>query len=468
MRTQLITVAFAFSSAMWPGLTMAQEPAGEPEQAKPETAKSQPATESIGALEQKAAAARQEEDWMRLYRYSMDLHERRPFNPDYMLNIIRATAAMDRPRTAYHFMLQMQQQGLSYDIDAIPQTAGIRDTEAYEYLNKLMREAGQPAGSGRKVLSVPGSPYDLGDIAWDDTRKRFLVGTRREGELLAVAEGGEVDVLLRSDNENGMWSLDGLAVDEANNALWIASSASPVFADYTPADARRGGLFRFALDSLELVNRYNLPVDGLPHSLGSVAVTANGDVYVIDRAVPVIYRKSAEGERLEHFVALPDHVALTDITATPDSSRLFVSDAVVGVAVIDPNAGQLVPLGGPENLNQFGIYGIDYTEKSLVVTQSGISPQRLMRLTLDEGGTKVTETTPLAVALEGFDTPGVGTIRGEDIFYFANHGAPQGGSEKLLMATPLDSGETIESPDMRVFQEALRERLEREKEAQEQ
>jgi hypothetical protein len=36
------------------------------------------------------------------------------------------------------------------------------------------------------------------------------------------------------------------------------------------------------------------------------------------------------------------------------------------------------------------------------------------------------------------------------------------------MATPLDSGETIESPDMRVFQEALRERLEREQETQEQ
>lgn len=467
MRTQLITAAVAVTSLMWAGSCFAQEPSGGT-QAPAAEAPAPQAEESIASLEQKAAAARQEESWTRLYRYSSQLHKRLPYVPDYMLEIIRAAAALNQRQTAYHYMLKMQQEGLSYDLDAMPETAGMRDAEAYQYINKLMREAGQPAGEGRLVFSVPGSPRDLGDIAWDDSRQRFLVGTRREGKLLAVAENGETEELLRSNEENGMWSLDGLAVDAANNTLWIASSASPAFAGFSAADARRGGLFQFELDSLELVNRYNLAVDGLPHSLGSVAATAEGDVYVIDRAVPVIYRKSAKGTRLEHFVGLPGFMALTDASVTPDNSRLFVADAVKGIVVIDPIAGRLAPLGGPETLNQYGIYGVDYFDGGLAITQSGISPQRLMRLTLAADGLTVQEVTPMAVALEGFDTPGVGTLRGEELFYFANHGTADNPNEMRLMSTPLKSDVKVEPPDMRLFQKALEERLKHEKEAQQQ
>lgn len=465
MPIKTIIAATAVMCLIWAGDTFSQDQVDEPRQPPAQPRK---AEESIASLEQRAAAARQEENWSRLYGTAVQLNKRLPFAPEYMLEIIRAAAALDRRQTAYHFMLKMQQQGLSYDLDEMPETAGMRDAEAYDYIKNLMIEAGQPAGEGRLVMSLPGNPRDLGDIAWDETRERFLVGTRHEGRLLAVTDQGETEELLRAGEENGLWSLDGLAVDAERNTLWIASTASPAFAGYSAADARRGGLFEFRLDTLELAGRYNLPADGLPHSLGSIALTDEGHVYVIDRRVPVIYLKRPDGDRLERFVGLPGYVALTDISATPDNSRLFVADAVMGLVVIDPIAGRLAPLGGPENLNQYGIYGVDYTGDSLVITQSGIEPQRLMKLKLDAAGAAVADVTPMAVALEGFDTPGVGTLRGDSIYYFANHGAPSGGDTLNLMATPLEAGESIEAPDMRLFQKALKERLEKEQGEQQQ
>lgn len=419
---------------------------------KPVDSKKEP---SIAELEAESQKAYQEKNWVKLYSTNMKLHKRRPYTPEYMTEIIRAAAAIDRRRTAYHFMLMMQQQGLSYDMNAIEETAGMRGSEAYDYINKLMLEAGQPAGEGEWYMDVPVLPRDLGDVAWDETRQRFLVGTRNDGRILSVSDDGKVELLLQADEENGLWSIEGLAVDAGSNSLWVASSATPDFAGFTPADANRAGLYRFELDSLKPSGRYNLAADGLPHSLGSIAVASDGTVYVIDRAVPMVYRKTADSDKLEHFVALPGFVALTDVSVTPDNSRLFVSDAVMGILLVDPLGGTSALLEGPETLNQYGIYGVDYVPGALVITQSGISPQRLMRLELDAAGAAVEMVKPMAIALEGFDWPGVGTLRGDNLYYFANQGTGSGDKQAKMMVTPLDAGGEITQPDMRLFEESL-------------
>jgi hypothetical protein len=215
-------------------------------------------------------------------------------------------------------------------------------------------------------------------------------------------------------------------------------------------------LFGFDLETLEAGKRYDIPADRLRHSLGSVAITGGGDVYVIDRATPIIYRKPEVGDRLQAFAGGPQLVALTDIAVAPDNSRLFVSDAVMGVLLIDPLRHLSAMLSGPETLNLFGIYGIEFVDSKLIVTQSGISPQRILRLELNPDGATVANVAPMASALEGFDTPGVGTVRGENLYYFANHGTASSDAKALLMATALDAGNDVQPPDMQQFEEALR------------
>jgi hypothetical protein len=65
----------------------------------------------------------------------------------------------------------------------------------------------------------------------------------------------------------------------------------------------------------------------------------------------------------------------------------------------------------------------------------------------------------MAVALEGFDTPGTGTIRGDSLYFFANHGTRSDDDRMRMMVSPLDSGEEIKSPDMRLFERMMRERM---------
>ena len=415
--------------------------------------------QSVAELEQKAYTAYQDKSWVRMYGYNMNLHQMRPFVPEYMVNIVLASASLNKATTAYHYMLKMQQQGLFFDFNQYPETESIRGTEAYAYINDLAVKAGQPAGEGAKILTLDVKTGDLGDIAWDSSRERFLVGTRIEGELLAVKDNGKSKVLLKADDENGLWSIDGIAVDAVNNRLWIASNASRTFRHYTPADAGRGSLFEFDLKTLELVKRYNLPVDPLPHELGGIALTGNGDVYVVDRATPIIYRKPESGGSLQVFAGSPELVALTDLAVAPDNSRIFVADAVMGILLIDPLAQRSSMLAGPETLNLSGVYGIEYIGGNLLITQSGISPQRIMRLKMDPNGMQVDTVTPMASSLPGFDTPGVGTIRDGSFYYFANHGTAKSDQDLLLMATPLRAGNEVKPPDMDQFGEAIKNQM---------
>ncbi|MEJ2382901.1 MAG: hypothetical protein P8Y54_00730 [Xanthomonadales bacterium] len=416
------------------------------------------AASEIVLLERKAAEARSQENWSELYESALKLHEQRPHVPSYMIEIIRASAAMGERQRAYEYMLKLQQSGLSYDMTRIPQTAEMRDSEAFQHINNLMLEANKPMGVGKDFLSLPGRPADIGDLAWDASRERFLLGTRREGRIMTVADDGSTEILLEANDENGLWSIGGLAVDVDNNALWVASSATPAFARYSTADAHRSALFRFDLETLELLERYNLGADGLPHRFGGVAATSDGTVYVLDRALPFIFRKAADGDRIEPFVAMPKLVGLSDFAVTPDNSRLFVVDPVMGILAIDPAAGHSTMLRSPENLNLFGIYSIEYADGSLVVTQSGIRPQRIMRFVLDAAGAGIQSVVPMAVALEQFDTPGTGVIRGDSLYFFANQGTRSDDDRMRMMVSPLDSGEQLVTPDMRVFERMMRER----------
>ncbi len=426
-----------------------------PLQAQPDTApKAVSLNEQVSTLQKQSGEAYAAGKWVAFYIANMKLSELRPFEPEYMVNIVRACALLDRKSTAYHYMLLMQQQGMTFDFDSSEDTSQIRDTEAYEYINMLLKNAATTSGVGALAFTAPGAPADFRAIAWDESREKFLLGTVSEGTVLAVSVDGDTEVLLKADDENGLWAISGLAVDSKNKRLWISSAAVPLFSGFSPADTNHGAVFELDLETLEIVGRYNLPVDGLKHEPGSLAVTDDGHVYVINRAAPIIYRKTPEGSQLEAFFASPDLLALRDIAVDPDNSRVFVADAYKGILAIDPVAEQAALLSGLETMNLGGIESIEYGTGMLFVVQGGFQPQRLVRLELDASGATVQSVTPMAIALEEFNRPGFGTIQDESLYYIANSGADDAKSA-IIMKTPLDAGVEAAPPDVMEFKKVM-------------
>jgi hypothetical protein len=410
----------------------------------------------ILALEQKAAKSLEGGEYAKAAEHYNQLHEQRPYTADYMVNFIRAASLEGMKTPAYNMMLKMQRQGLSYDFNQTEDTQNIRGTELYEYLNDLMIRANQPMGEAAVAFRLPGKPSDYASMAWDETGRRLLVGTVSEGKLIAIDENGDSEVLLQADESNGLWSVSGIAVDALTGRLWIASSATAFHDGVPPVDQSQGGLFEFDLRSLELLGKYLLPVDALNHDLGSVAVTKSGHVYVVDRGTPIVYRKVPGVDRIEGFVGSKQLIGFTDISVTPDNSRLYIADSTKGVFIVDPKGQQATMMAAPETLNQGGIDGLEWVNGKLIIIQGGMLPQRIMRLELDDKGTTADSVSPMAIAITEFDRPGIGAVSGSDLLYFANSGEedPQAGA--VIMRTALDAGKEIISPDLQKVQEDIR------------
>lgn len=412
--------------------------------------------ENVPALLAKTNAAYIAKDYLAFSRALEKLHILRPNNSEYMYQLVNAYALLDEKSKAYALMLKMQQQGLAYDFMATQDSMNIRGTEVFDYVNDLMKIAADPLGETEKVFVLPDSVVMPETISWDESRQKFLVGTIAEGQIIAVGKDGQVNELLKANDENGLWAIFDILVDQARNRLWVTSASMPGFSRFDPIDKGRSGLFEFNLETLELVHRYPVPLDGQPHILGSMVLSPNGDIFIADRNLPLIYSKLATEDKLKPVLALREMISQRGIAIQPDGRIMYVADREMGIMVVDLVNGQARLLQVPETLNIGGIDGLYLKDNRLFVIQNGIRPQRVMRLALDSSGTKVEAVRPLAVAQPEFDLPSFGTIEGEDLYFFANsQWLGNTGSQKpvTVLRTRLDSSSDLTQPEMRQFLE---------------
>ncbi|NIM70725.1 MAG: hypothetical protein GTN86_08870, partial [Xanthomonadales bacterium] len=142
-----------------------------------------------------------------------------------------------------------------------------------------------------------------------------------------------------------------LLVDVKRNRLWVCTAANERFVRFEDVDRGRSALLEFDLSSLELKGRYPIPVDGLPHSLGSMTQTPSGDIFVVDRTLPIVFVKSMIEDRIAPLFMSSNMVSLRDITSSPNGKKLYVADYEMGISVIDLETQDAGFVRVPANLN---------------------------------------------------------------------------------------------------------------------
>jgi len=444
----------AWSQAV-PEATVQQAPTAPSAAASPQNSKEKKIfPRDLKGLHEMAVENYRQKEWLRFLQATIKLRDLRPYEPLYMEWMVFGAAQLGKMPTAYNYMHVMQQQGLSFDFNSTEDTVKIRKTEVYDYLNGLLIEAGKPMGEGRVAFTLPETTMRPESIAWDDGRGAFLAGTLDTGVVFAVTPGGKTKELLRASEKNGILAITGLAVDTARNRLWLSSAGVPAFIGLPAADLGRAALLEFDLKKLKLLNRFDIPVDGLPHVPGRIAVTPQGDVYFIDRAVPMVFRKLEGGAAVEPFMANADMTGFKDMALSDTGNRIYIADAALGILVADIEAKTSTMLGVPETLNVGGISGLMYSEGSLLMLQNGITPQRLMRLSLAPTGLDVATVTPLAIALEQFSSPAFGVVNNGAIYYFAEGNKSDENGElavTTVMRTPMELSEPIAPAESRKY-----------------
>lgn len=378
----------------------------------------------LSAWFQRAAEAYAAEDHEAWVTALENLHRQRPFNYDFMHQLVMGYALTGKTAEAFNMMLRMQQQGLAADWDQVEEVESLRQYPLYSHLRDLMKGAGEPAGQASVVFTID-ADYPMPEaLAFDADTGRIFVGTVRDGLILVRGEDDAgFSVFADSNDTPGLRAVFDLLVDETRGHLWVATGTTGQYRDARPSDFGRTALMKLDLASGEKLGEYRVLPDGQQHMLGSMALAEDGTIYAADGSAPLIYRLQPGDERPQPFLGTSVFTGLRGIALSEDEQRLYVADYDLGLFFFNlDESRQGFALGIPETLNLGGIDGLYQWNDHLVVIQNGVTPQRVLRLKLDDSGTRVAGLATMAKALPAFDNPTFGTLAGDDLLFLgASH-----------------------------------------------
>ena len=274
-------------------------------------------------------------------------------------------------------------------------------------------------------------------IAYDPKDGAYYVGSMYKRKIVKVAaDGRQSDFVPQA--KDGLWGLVGMKVDPKRRELWANScnlkDRQPPMVPDDETTRGQGGVFRYNLDTGQLIAKYTLGWQMSPRCFNDLVFTPDGSVY-FSTGPDGVYRLRPGESRVELFVEFPSFI--NGIAASDDGTQLFLGD-YRGVQVMDVATRIARPLHVPDGESLAGIDGLYVRGRTLVAIQNGRrnQPERLLQAELSPSLDSVTCFTVLERNRPDYDIPTTGVLVGNDILYIASSQLRRFNEDKTIF--PLD------------------------------
>lgn len=376
-------------------------------------------TQRADALLRLAAIYKQQGDLQRLGWSLRRLLVLRPNSGELRVALAANYAQQGEKSKAYELLLNSQKQGFGFDLSKDDKFAAIADTKVWTYIVDNLKANLKPFGEGSVAFALPAGDQLFDSLAFDPKKKQFLAGSVREGKIYRVGKNGTLQEFIAPTAQNGLWSVYAMAAVPEDDVLYVASTASVYFKGFDKADFGKAGVFRFRLSDGKFLGKSLLLPGRDERTLSSIAAGRNGQVYAADGLRNEIYRLD-DGE-LKLLMENPQLTSLRGLALDADGKNLYFADYSLGVFGIDLAGGKGFDLAyDPKTLVLGGIDGLYWYDHTLVAIESGMSPHRVMRLSLSQDGRKIVDAMPLDAGKPEFKLPTYGAIDGDGLYFIAN------------------------------------------------
>ena len=290
----------------------------------------------------------------------------------------------------------------------------LRKAEKFGALEAEMRKNNVPIAKVTELFRMPETGMIPEDIDFDSRSGQFFVTSVKKGEILAFDKAGHSRVFARAPHG---WPMMALKIDSSHRVLWATEVALRQFKSVPQADWGTSTILIYDIDSGRLVDRIAAP----KMTLGDMAVTRDGDAIVSDNEGGGVYRvnrKTRAMERLDEG----DFVSPQTAVMSPDNLHLFVPDYTRGIGILDLTTKQVAWLASKSRHALSGIDGLYLNGRTLIATQNGTSPERVVRFELDESLSRVESESIIERATATLGDPTHGVIVDGSFYYIANSG----------------------------------------------
>lgn len=253
------------------------------------------------------------------------------------------------------------------------------------------------------------------DIDYDPAAKRFYISSVLGKHIVAVDMAGQVTAFAQAPDQ---WPVMALRIDPARGLLWATEVALTGFAPVSEKDWGRSAVLLYDLHSGRLLHR----IEGPPRAaLGDMTLDLDGDAIVADGEHGGVYRVSRKTQGIERIDA-GDFVSPQTPVVLSDGRHILVPDYVRGIGVLNLPDKHVAWIRTEGKHALSGIDGLYASGNTLIATQNGTSPERVVRFALDAANTRVLSESIIERATATLGDPTHGVIVDGYFYYIANSG----------------------------------------------
>jgi hypothetical protein len=251
------------------------------------------------------------------------------------------------------------------------------------------------------------------DIDYDPKTKQFFVTSVLEDKIVTLDEHGALrDFAVAPDR----WPMMALKVDARRRRLWATEVALGGFTAVPAGQQGHSVLLKYDLDRRTLVARYEGPTKS---SLGDMVLAPGGAPIVSDGDGGGIFQLRARRlRRVDHG----DFISPQTIAICPAGHDIFVPDYVRGLARLDRRTGKVTWIATDGRHALDGIDGLYCSDQTLIATQNGASPERVVAFALDASRSSIVGETLIERGTRTLGDPTHGVLVGDTFYYIANSG----------------------------------------------
>lgn len=347
-----------------------------------------------------------------------------PNVPALKYKLAEAYSLLDDKTSAYNILIKLQKQGFYYDIENNPKFSNIYGFRVFNYIKTNFDANGEHYGKGAESFNIDKSFSGLlfESIAYDYNSQSFLMGSLRDGRIIKIAADGEISELIAatSGNLSGPWATIDMAVDEKNDALWVASASITQYGKFAKETSGHSGIFKYQLSTGKFIKSYLIPKNKTPSLISSMHLTSQGDLFFIDNLNKVVLKIAKGSNQLTVTFSSEKYSNLRSITSDETGELIYLSDNNEGIVIVNVKSGKYLTIESSAALNLYGISDLIYDNKGLIFIQSSISPERVMRLQLEDNKAVVKNVIPIESSHPLFNSVSTGVVVGSDLYYIGN------------------------------------------------
>jgi hypothetical protein len=337
-------------------------------------------------------------------------------SPGGVLQLMSAQSLAGRPEDALRSFEQFVSMGQASDqVSQAKSFDPLRDLPRFQRLRTAMDANRASISSATKVFQLNSSALVPEDIDYDDSTGLFYISTALGKTVLAVDMTGRSKEFAKAPDH---WLMMALKVDSRRRLLWLTEVALSGFASVAERDWGRSAILVYDLRTASLLQR----IEGPPKSaLGDMTLDSNGDAIVSDGDNGGLYRVGHKSWTIDRIDG-GDFVSPQTVVVLPDRRHILVPDYVRGIGVLDLTTKHVVwiPSQGMHALS--GIDGLYLYRDTLIATQNGTSPERVVRFVIDASKNKILSESIIERATSTLGEPTHGVIVGQYFYYIANSG----------------------------------------------